>query len=249
MLRRSMSGSEPWVRRIGHLAALAVAQGILLAACADSRGVARPTGEIRASGSATVSADPDVAVLSLGVGAVRPTVGAARNAAASSLSAVVTALGAAGVDESDFRTASFQIQPRYRYRDDEEEFVGHEVWHFLEVTVRDVASAGDIIDRAVAAGGASIRVQNVDFRVEDTPMLEREARSLAIQNATEKANFYASQLGVNRGPVLSLSDRVGVAGLAREVSYFAAEAESRGTQFYAGPVRVTAHVEMVFAIE
>lgn len=170
-----MSGSEPWVRRIGHLAALAVAQGILLAACADSRGVARPTGEIRASGSATVSADPDVAVLSLGVGAVRPTVGDARNAAASSLSAVVTALGAAGVDESDFRTASFQIQPRYRYRDDEEEFVGHEVWHFLEVTVRDVASAGDIIDRAVAAGGASIRVQNVDFRVEDTPMLEREA--------------------------------------------------------------------------
>ena len=244
-----MSGSEPWVRRVGHLAALAVAQSILLAACADSRDVAWPTGEIRASGSATVSAEADVAVLSLGVVAVRPTVGDARNAAARSLSALVTALGAAGVDESDIRTASFQIQPRYRYSDDdEEEFVGHEVWHFLRVTVRDVAAAGDIIDRAVAAGGASIRVQNVDFRVEDTPMLEREARSLAIQNATEKADFYASQLGVNRGPVLSLSDHVGVAGLERGVSSFAV-AESRGTQFYAGPVRVNAHVEMVFAIE
>ena len=49
-------------------------------------------------------------------------------------------------------------------------------------------------------------------------MLEREARSLAIQNATEKADFYASQLGVNRGPILSLSDHVGVAGPGEELA-------------------------------
>ena len=246
-----MKEPETRVRRTRYLVGLAFTPVILLAACSDS---ATPRlGEIRASGFATVSGEPDIAVLSLGVVATRSTVSEARDAAASALSAVVSAVRGADVEEDDVRTSSFSIQPRYQYLGAEARFMGHEVSNILTVTVRDIAAAGTVIDRAIAAGGASTRVQHVGFRVADTASLEREARRLAVQDATEKADFYAAELGLGRGAILSVSDQVGVpypvaegVGLQRRM---VAESAGASTEFFAGDFEVSAQVEVVFAIE
>ena len=246
-----MKEPEARVRRIRYLVGLAFTPVVLLAACSDS--ATPPPGEIRTSGFATVSGEPDIAVLSLGVVATRSTVSEARDAAASALSAVVSAVRSAGVEEDDVRTSYFSIQPRYEYRVDQNRFMGHEVSNILTVTVRDIAAAGTVIDRAIAAGGASTRVQHVGFRVADTASLERQARRLALQDATEKADFYAAELGLGRGAILSVSDQVGVpysvaggVGLQRRVL---AQSAGASTEFFAGDFEVSAQVEVVFAIE
>ena len=103
---------------------------------------------IHASGSGVASGEPDIAVISLGVEALRDSVSEARSDAASALGAVVAALREAGVAEDDIRTAYFSIDPRYEYlRDGEQELRGFQVTNTLNVTVRDLNATGDIVDR------------------------------------------------------------------------------------------------------
>lgn len=122
----------------------------------------------------------------------------------------------------------------------------------LTVTVRDVEAAGSVVDAAVAAGGASTRVQRVDFRVADTASLEHEARRLALQDAIEKADFYAAELGLVRGGIVHVSDLVDVPYASRrnrvQESSLARSART-STEFFAGQFEVSAEVEAVFAVE
>lgn len=241
------AGCRGGVRRVVFPAGLAIAPMLLLTACSDS--AAPPASEIRVSGSAIVSAEPDVAVLSLGVDVTRSTVNEARTAAASTLAAIVAAVRDAGVEEEEVRTFSFSIHPQYRYGSPETRFLGHQVQHQLSVTVRDVEAAGSVIDSAVAAGGAFTRVQGVDFRVADTAALEREARRLALQDAIKTADFYAAELGLDRGAIAQVSDQVDVRYSSWESGQVQSRAAATSTEFHAGQFEVSAGVEVVFAME
>ena len=207
---------------------------------------------IHASGIGTVSGEPDIAAVSLGVEALRDTVAEARDDAARSLAAVVEELRNAGVAEEDIRTARFSINPRYQYvRDGEQQLLGFQVTNTLNVTLRELDATGDVVDRAVTAGGDHIRVQSVDFRIEDTAALEEEARVLAIQNAIEKADLYAEQLEVVRGPLVSISESAFDTFPVAEARFAVAAMDSAGppTQFFGGELEVSVRVQTVFAIE
>ena len=218
----------------------------------DSTVVYDTNSGIHASGIGTVSGEPDIAVVSLGVEALRDTVAEARDDAARALAAVVEELRKAGVAEEDIRTARFSINPRYQYvRDGEQQLLGFQVTNTLNVTLRDLDATGDVVDRAVTAGGDLIRVQSVDFRIEDTAALEEEARVLAIQNAIEKADLYAEQLAVVRGPLVSISESAFDTFPVAEARFAVAAMDSAGppTQFFGGELEVTVRVQAVFTID
>ena len=206
---------------------------------------------IHAAGVGAVSGEPDIAVISLGVEALRDTVGEARDDAARALAAIVEELRSAGVAEDDIRTAHFSINPRYDYlRDGEQVLIGFQVTNTLNVTLRDLNATGDVVDRAVTAGGDLTRVQSVGFRIEDTSALEEEARILAIEDALAKADLYAEQLSVSRGPLVSIAESSYDAFPVAEAR-FAMAMDSAGppTQFFGGELEVSVRVQAVFAIE
>ena len=207
---------------------------------------------IHAAGAGTVSAQPDIAVVSLGVEALRDTVREARDDAARALAAIVEELREAGVAEEDVRTSHFSINPRYDYlRDGEQELIGFQVTNTLNVTVRDLNAAGDVVDRAVTAGGDLARVQSIGFRIEDTSALEEEARILAIEDAIAKADLYARELSVVRGPLVSISESSYDPYPIAEARFAVAAMDSAGppTQFFGGELEVSVNVQAVFAIE
>ena len=207
---------------------------------------------IHASGSGVASGEPDIAVVSLGVEALRDSVSEARSDAASALGAVVAALREAGVAEDDIRTAYFSINPRYEYlREGGQELLGFQVTNTLNVTVRDLNATGDIVDSAAAAGGDLIRVQSVSFQVEDTSALEEEALINAIQDAEKKADVYARELEVVRGGLLSVAESYEQPYAFPEARFAVAAMDSAGppTQFFAGDIEVRVSVQAVFAIE
>ncbi|MDE2837489.1 MAG: SIMPL domain-containing protein [Chloroflexota bacterium] len=207
---------------------------------------------IHASGLGTVSGEPDIAVISLGVEALRDTVSEARNDAARALAAIVEELRSAGVAEDDIRTARFSIDPRYEYvRDGQPQLLGFQVTNTLNVTLRNLDATGDIVDRAVTAGGDLTRVQSVSFRIEDTTALEEEARVLAIKDAVAKAELYADQLEVVRGPLVSISEGSFDTFPVAEARFAMAAMDSAGppTQFFGGELEVSVRVQAVFAIE
>ncbi len=209
-------------------------------------------GGIHASGYGVASGVPDIVVLSLGVEATATTVSEARDAAARAFDAIVAALRSAGVADDDIRTTQFSVYPRYDYRSDSQQLIGFQVSNSLSVTVRDIDGAGDVVDRAVEAGGDLTRIHGVSFQVEDTAALEREARISALQDAVDKADLYAEQLGVSRGALISVSE-------SGSDPYPFAVAESRmafdsamaapSTEFFAGELEVSVRVQVVFGIQ
>ena len=153
-----------------------------------------PSGTIVVSGTGRVTVDPDTAELRLGVSISRPTVAAARAAAAEAMAAILAAVAGAGVDRRDVRTTTLSVQPRYDYRDGKPpSLTGYDLANVVIVTVRDLAGLGGVIDGALTAGATSL--DGLAFRVEDPREPERTARTAAVAEARGRAEVLAARSG------------------------------------------------------
>jgi uncharacterized protein YggE len=154
-----------------------------------------PSGTIVVSGTGRVAVQPDVAELRLGVAISRPTVEAARAAAADAMTAVIAAIESAGVARRDLRTALLSIQPRYDYRDGKApKLAGYDLANVVQVTVRSLDGLGAVIEGALAAGATSL--DGLTFRVDDPSDAERSARTAAVAQARARAEVLAGAAGV-----------------------------------------------------
>lgn len=152
-------------------------------------------GTIVVPGTGRVSVIPDVADLRLGVAVARPKVDAARSEAARVMDAILAAVDAAGVPRRDVRTTLLSIQPRYDYREGRPpSLTGYELSNVVEVTIRDLASLGDVVDAALAAGATSM--DGLSFRLADPAPAEHEARRLAMADARSRADVLATEGGL-----------------------------------------------------
>jgi uncharacterized protein len=161
----------------------------------DSPSDQRDRGTIVVPGTGRVSVVPDVADLRLGVAVARPKVDAARSEAARVMDAILEAVDVAGVQRRDVRTTLLSIQPRYDYREGRPpSLTGYELANVVEVTIRDLARLGDVVDAALAAGALSM--DGLSFRLADPAPAEHEARRLAMADARSRADVLAAEGGL-----------------------------------------------------
>ncbi len=152
-------------------------------------------GTIVVSGTGRVGIEPDIADLRLGVAVSRPTVDAARSEAAKVMDAILAAVDGAGVARKDVRTALLSVQPRYDYRESRAPaLTGYELANVVEVTVRDLAKLGDVVDGTLAAGATSM--DGLAFRVGDPSQADAEARRRAMTEARARADVLAEAAGL-----------------------------------------------------
>jgi uncharacterized protein YggE len=155
----------------------------------------RAEGSITVSGTGRVAVLPDVADLQLGVSIVRRTVAIARAEAATTMTAILAAVEAAGVPRRDVRTTTLSVQPRYEYRDNKPPtLTGYELANGASVVIRDLARLGEVIDGSLGAGATSM--DRLAFRVADPGPAEREARRLAMTEARSRADILAASAGL-----------------------------------------------------
>ena len=153
-------------------------------------------GTIVVNGTGRVAVAPDVAEVRLGVTVTRPTVDGARAEAATTMDAILAAVDAAGVPRRDVRTTLLSVQPRYDHRDNRPPtLTGYELANVVEVTVRDLARLGDVVDGTLGAGATSM--DGLSFRVADPAPAEREARLLAMAEARARADVLAEAAGLS----------------------------------------------------
>ena len=154
------------------------------------------TGTIVVSGTGRVAVEPDVAELRLGVALARPTVEAARAAAAVAMGAILAAVTGAGVARRDVRTTLLSVQPRYDYRDGKAPaLTGYDLANVVDVTVRDLGALGAVVDGALTAGATSL--VGLTFRVDDPREAERAARIAAVGEARTRADVLAAAAGLS----------------------------------------------------
>ena len=181
---------------------------------ADKRG-AKTGGEIQVTGRGSVTVEPDLALLELGVEARAETVKEARAQAAEAMTQIVEALKRLGIADTDIQTRAFSIFPLYDYLEETDEegrrkgrevLAGYRVANQATVKVRDTGRVGEAIDAAAQAGGDATRINNVRFTVEDTGPYLARLRELAVEDALTKAGHYATLADVTLGPLMRLQE-------------------------------------------
>ena len=189
----------------------ATERGIPAAYGSDSTG-------IWVSGVGTLSLSPDLALLELGVDTRATNISEANSQASAAMDAMIEALKARGVKDEDIQTSRFSVYPRYEYVEEEvdgvrtgrEVLTGYRVRNNATVKLRDLDSIGEVVDEIVTAGGDDVRINGIDFTLEDPKPKMAELREMAVADAKAKAEHLAELSDVSVGRLIYISE--GAAG-------------------------------------
>ncbi|UYN89097.1 MAG: SIMPL domain-containing protein [Anaerolineales bacterium] len=186
--------------------------GLLLAACgtaapaAVAPGASVPVTGITVSGRGEIRLVPNIATVTIGVRTNGANVSEVVAANAETVSSVMQALSNMGIAPADMQTANFNVYANQGY-DPATGLPGdittYSVENTVSVTVRDLATLGELLDRAVGAGANSI--WGVSFDVDDKSEAQAQARDAAVQDAMEEARALAAAAGVTLGDIISIS--------------------------------------------
>jgi len=234
------------IRYVLLLLCLVLAAGIV--ACdRDNITLATSVEGVQVTGTGSVSGDPDVAVLDLGVVAEESNVDEARESAAYAMERVLDSLKINGVAEKDIQTRQFSIRPVYNYSDGQRVLRGYEVSNTVSAKVRDIDNTGKIIDDAVTAGGKWINVNSINFAIDDPKALQEQARAEAMADAKAKAQSLADLGGVVLGKPVSISESIGGSPIYRYD--MGASNVGSATPIEPGELEISVTVVVIYNIE
>ena len=217
-----------------------------------------PSG-IWVTGQSSITLEPDLAVLDIGVESLQETVAEARVEAARAMDAMLAVLAKWGVADNDIQTRSLSIRPQYDYVEVEKEGVwtseqvltGYRVRNTASVKLRSLDDVGPIIDEVADAGGDSTRIDGIRFTVEDTEPFEDRLRQEAVADAQAKAQRFAELAGVSLGDLVFITETGGgvpvVGGFAEDARVMAMAA-APATSVSGGELELHMSVQTVFAI-
>ncbi|KQM30153.1 hypothetical protein ASE59_09720 [Sphingomonas sp. Leaf10] len=159
--------------------------------------------DVSATGKATRV--PDIATIRAGVVSQAATAAAALSDNSQRMTRVVAALRKAGVAERDLQTAQIQLQPQYRYAENQPPAItGYQASNSVSIRFRDVGKSGAILDALVAQGANQIDGPTLSVDAADAAL--DEARTDAIRRARARAELYAKAAGMRVDRILLISE-------------------------------------------
>jgi uncharacterized protein YggE len=157
-----------------------------------------------ATGTATVSAEPEIVQVTFGVDLRGDDPAAVVNEAAQKINRAIAAARELGVADKDIQTTGYSVWVETVYNPQTGQPTGQVVYHashFVTATLRDLSKTGNLLAAVIEAGANSI--SGVNFTVENPDALVKEARQKALENARAQAEQTAQVLGISLGkPVL-----------------------------------------------
>jgi uncharacterized protein YggE len=157
------------------------------------------------SAEAEVQAAPDIADIGAGVVTQATDAQAALAANSAQMTRVVAALKKAGVADRDIQTSGLNLQPQYRYEQNQPPtLTGFQAANRVQVTLRDLKGSGRIIDTLVKEGANQI--DGPSFRVANPDPLMDKARTEAVAKARTRADLYARAAGLRVKRITSISE-------------------------------------------
>jgi uncharacterized protein YggE len=206
---------------------------------------------ISVTGEGKATGQPDVAVLSLGISTIKPTVAEARDQAATTMQALIDSVKGNGVAEKDIQSTQLSIYPEYDYSIvSSQKLIGYRLTNTVAIKVRDINKTSDVLDGAVAAGGDLTQVQSIDFTIDKPDALKDQAREAAVNDAKARAQRLADTAGVKLGdPISIMESSVTPAVPMRTYSPDTLGAGEAATPIEPGSLDVDLTVQVVFAID
>jgi uncharacterized protein YggE len=206
------------------------------------------TMNLSATGSA--SADPDRALITLGMESTGKTAGEAMQMNSNKMARAFDALAGHGLDMDDLSTSAISLSPRYDNRQNQlpgvvPEIIGYHVSNQLVATIKDVDTVGAVLDSIVGAGINSIR--SIQFDVADKTELYDQARRNAALEVGNMARIYTETLGATIIGIVNVSESQS----GRQPMYRAETmmmSDGRGVPVAAGDVDVSVTVSVTYSL-
>jgi uncharacterized protein YggE len=201
-------------------------------------------GRIIMTGTASVSAVPDQAIVTAGVVTNSKSARAALSENTKKMSQVFAALKDINVEDRDVTTSNFNISPNWEHGPNGSRQNGYQVSNQVTVRLRDVTFVGAALDTLVRAGAN--QAGGVQFLVEDRDTLLDTARAEAVTKAKARATLYADAAGVKLGDIIEITE----GGMRGPMPVFAGRAASmEAAPIAAGEQDLSVSVTITWALE
>ncbi len=214
-----------------------------------------PQNTISVTGSATVSAIPDLVNIQLGVDTQAKNAQDAVNQNAQAMNATATAIQSLGITNAEIGTTNFTIQPVYNntgpyppYNEYKSEFVGYKVSNTLLIKTTKLGLAGKILDTAVGAGAN--RVDSVSFSL--SPAKQQSIQNSLLSNAIQDAQSRAQKALTPLGQKIIGVKEVDLSGFLPQPMYsyekLGVAAPTAATPIFTSSQDITTSVNVIFLI-
>ncbi len=199
--------------------------------------------QLTLNGKGSVRANPDIAIVNIGVITEDKELERAQQQNASAISVVINSLKAGGMKDSDIQTITYSVNPQYDFVEGRQLFRNYRVVNALRVTIRDINRAGAIIDGAVRSGANEIG--SIEFTVSDSSVYYNQALNLAIKDAIGKASDIEKAFGftINKTPI-SITEET--ASFTPKMDFAMMRSEGT-TPIQPGELEIGASVKAIFA--
>lgn len=234
-------------------------------------------GGLTVSGSGQAKAAPDIARTNVGVEVRADSVEQATLQSNQRMDAILSALRGLGIADKDLRTHSFSIsfeqlpvpppqplpvepEPRGKLgaaggapatapAAAQPEVVRgfYRASNMVEVTIRDLGKAGQVLQAATSAGANN--VWGLTFEIEDPKPLMEKARAEAVADAKKNAQTLASLAGIQLGAIVSISEGGLQPGPTPPMyAMKAMDAAGGDVPVERGEITITQQVQLVYAL-
>lgn len=236
------------------LIALALGAAVLPATAVSAQAAELPMPPITGSRldisvTGEVTRVPDVAIISAGVVTRQQTASAAIQENSSRMERVLSALRRAGVADRDVQTSSINLNPEYRYQENQPpQLVGYTASNQVSIRFRDIRNSGKILDALVAEGANQINGPNLTIDKPETAL--DEARTQAVAKGMARAEIYARALGKRVARVVSISEGGGNYPVPPPMPVMMeARAAAADTKIVPGEQKLQVTLSMVFDLQ
>ena len=206
------------------------------------------------NGQAKIMTTPDIVEMSLGIESINKIVSESVQTVSADHEKLISILLNKGIKENEIKTNRYTINPQYKYTKDGSELTGYKVSHYLSFTYRDIDKIGELIDTisyGPEAIGNNLRINSINFSIEDPIVFESKLRENAIADAKRKAKELASFANITLGSPIYISEN-SPTNFTKQISEsdigIARMAAAPSTEISSGQLTLTFNVNMGFSI-
>ena len=206
------------------------------------------------NGQAKIMTTPDIVEMSLGIESINKTVSESVQNVSADHEKLISILLSKGIKENEIKTNRYTINPQYKYTKDGSELTGYKVSHYLSFTYRDIDKIGELIDTisyGPEAIGNNLRINSINFSIEDPIVFESKLRENAIADAKRKAKELASFANITLGSPIYISEN-SPTNFTKQIAEsdigIARMAAAPSTEISSGQLTLTFNVNMGFSI-
>lgn len=161
---------------------------------------------ITVQGSSNITVSPTIAYVNIGVTAFNKDAAAAQRENAVKMDNVYKALTSLGINKDKIKTVTYNISPRYDYKNNIAALAGYNVTNAIRVTITDLKRVSDVLDMTVKQGINQSNSISFGITDQERNKIYLQALALAVGNAKEKAVSIAAAAGVTISKPINITE-------------------------------------------